>query len=718
MPKRNDDERPISNLVYHQYHQHPPMKRHETVPLARRHSDCTERPAHHCVPHVVDLTYPRSMSMSHMTSAVAALHQDKLVLKHPYDQYHENSIQRSPHVLFNAVSWGSYRRPSEDSIMASRPAVTPPNLQVYCTPNSDEGLRCNLSKSRSYNANTHEALRRKRNFDALNEDYRCRIPASSSFRAYNEARNGSSSPTDVRPLADAPCGTVAYAAEKEEKKDVQQHRHGLSSSFPEAFVSSIFQLGLARANPTDVLRSMKLKSSDADLETVECVLRRYQHHGRNCRSYMSLKRSSTERNPDVEESVIEGRHDAWPRRIPASHALDNRHEYSQGELILPTLSDDEKKTSVGASMGYLLGLFLSLVQQLNTEREQKVQQQQNDDDAHSNSNNQQIIQTSQVTIVDDACEEKIHSVVPIIHIQQTTNQHYPNNNCLEESRGIRRPVDETSSTDLVRCGDFSREPMREEVLFLPYNSNIGCNNGMPPQTQDNHPASNVSVDTTDSQAANYFHRRLQSNESVMESTFGASEVYTEHLTESTKGHDSGPEGISLVPKDLAVLNKLPPRVPDVVSTHQAINTTSDTAETYNSNDENTKTNDFVRYVFNESTCQYESIEEIPHVHASVIGGSSSHQCETSSILNLNKRPSLEAPFIDDNTPPLVVNPSNFQGPKLQQRSFSSTQLCGDGDDEALPNYYALDDDILSIGGDDLSNAELVDDHTLMYLMNN
>lgn len=161
------------------------------------------------------------------------------------------------------------------------------------------------------------------------------------------------------------------------------------------FVSAIFDIGLKHATPSSVLEQMP-PLEQITTERIKSHLQKYRLHRRKSKQeFMSCYEETVERlkatggkgisslsggqaagyvshavdtQPDVE-----GHHssqDAGRLKQGTSNPLSQVAGAQDGDTVLtiPRLTEDEKQSPVGASLGYLIGLFFSLKRQLQEHR--------------------------------------------------------------------------------------------------------------------------------------------------------------------------------------------------------------------------------------------------------------------------------------------------------------------------------------------------------------
>ncbi|GKY92650.1 hypothetical protein MPSEU_000235100 [Mayamaea pseudoterrestris] len=167
------------------------------------------------------------------------------------------------------------------------------------------------------------------------------------------------------------------------------------------FCSAIFDVGLKHASPTQVMEFMP-KHTDITSERIKSHLQKYRlHRSKNKQEFMSsfdatLKNLKLNGIDPTVKSLAGGEMAAYlaysectdqkggklnsnkhtneePNPKAAGAAKEDKKlavadQPMQGCLIIPRLSEVEKTSPLGMSLGYLMGLFFSLKQQLMTQR--------------------------------------------------------------------------------------------------------------------------------------------------------------------------------------------------------------------------------------------------------------------------------------------------------------------------------------------------------------
>jgi SHAQKYF class myb-like DNA-binding protein len=225
----------------------------------------------------------------------------------------------------------------------------------------------------------------------------------------------------------------AASAEKEDESDEQpQHDHkqprrkhkdtdgrwSKRFTWPEDlhhdFVSAIFDVGLKHASPSSILEFMP-RGEQITSERVKSHLQKYRmHRAKSKKEFLTaysetLSRMQKEGTSGIrslcggevaghaayatltsnEEFTGDSKDDTPLDEVEgAANAEGTRGSYTikrkspttafrpaeppQDTLVFPRLTDEEKRSPIGSSMGYLMGLFFTLSQQLKIERERKA----------------------------------------------------------------------------------------------------------------------------------------------------------------------------------------------------------------------------------------------------------------------------------------------------------------------------------------------------------
>ena len=158
------------------------------------------------------------------------------------------------------------------------------------------------------------------------------------------------------------------------------------------FVSAIFDVGLKHSSPSAILEHMPAHEQ-INSERVKSHLQKYRlHRQKSKKEFMSSYDASVTKfnssGVDSIKSLASGEvaaHLTYSSVTGAdastSSSQENKEQKAQsalapssnapppGALMLPKLTEEEKRSPIGTSLGYLLGLFFSLRQQLVAQRE-------------------------------------------------------------------------------------------------------------------------------------------------------------------------------------------------------------------------------------------------------------------------------------------------------------------------------------------------------------
>lgn len=154
------------------------------------------------------------------------------------------------------------------------------------------------------------------------------------------------------------------------------------------FVSAIFDVGLKHSSPNAILGHMP-KHEDITSERIKSHLQKYRvHRAKSKNEFMSNYVASLSKfrsvgmghvtslaggevaahltyatTTETEEAKVPAAKEA-----PALASQTTEQQLPAGTLQFPRLTEAEKQSPIGASMGYLMGLFFSLRQQLMAQR--------------------------------------------------------------------------------------------------------------------------------------------------------------------------------------------------------------------------------------------------------------------------------------------------------------------------------------------------------------
>lgn len=151
------------------------------------------------------------------------------------------------------------------------------------------------------------------------------------------------------------------------------------------FVSAIFDVGLKHSSPSTILEHMP-KHEQITTERIKSHLQKYRMHRVKSKKefvsqYEASLRNFNENGMDSVKSVsggetaaqlsymeVSGTELAAPKAAPIKTEVVEKRPQQSEVLMLPQLSEAEKSSPIGIALGHLLGLFLSLKQQLVAQR--------------------------------------------------------------------------------------------------------------------------------------------------------------------------------------------------------------------------------------------------------------------------------------------------------------------------------------------------------------
>jgi SHAQKYF class myb-like DNA-binding protein len=167
------------------------------------------------------------------------------------------------------------------------------------------------------------------------------------------------------------------------KKDDVDNRWSQRFTWPDElhrdFVAAIFDVGLKHSSPSSIMEHMP-KNELVTTERIKSHLQKYRlHRMKSKQSFMDnyetslkqFKSNGMDVDPKSLKSAEIAAHLSYTSIAISetdSEDVDREALLHGGVLQLPILTEDEKKSPIGASMGYMLGLFFSLKQQLYMSR--------------------------------------------------------------------------------------------------------------------------------------------------------------------------------------------------------------------------------------------------------------------------------------------------------------------------------------------------------------
>mmetsp|Transcript_562 Transcript_562/g.997 ORF Transcript_562/g.997 Transcript_562/m.997 type:complete len:555 (+) Transcript_562:158-1822(+) len=144
------------------------------------------------------------------------------------------------------------------------------------------------------------------------------------------------------------------------------------------FVSAVFDVGLKHSSPSSLMEQMP-PHEQITTERIKSHLQKYRlHRQKSKKEFMASYESSLLKMKSGEHDLDASNMNCGEVAAHLTFSTMNEKEITSvdpaslvqgGVLQLPQLTEEEKRSPVGASMGYLLGLFFSLKQQLQIQRE-------------------------------------------------------------------------------------------------------------------------------------------------------------------------------------------------------------------------------------------------------------------------------------------------------------------------------------------------------------
>jgi SHAQKYF class myb-like DNA-binding protein len=145
-------------------------------------------------------------------------------------------------------------------------------------------------------------------------------------------------------------------------------------------VSAVFDVGLKHSSPSSLLEQMP-PHEQITTERIKSHLQKYRlHRQKSKKEFMANYESTLLKMKSGELDLDPSNMNCGEVAAHLTYSTINEQEVTSvdpsslvqgGVLQLPQLTEEEKRSPVGASMGYLMGLFFSLKQQLQIQREGK-----------------------------------------------------------------------------------------------------------------------------------------------------------------------------------------------------------------------------------------------------------------------------------------------------------------------------------------------------------
>ena len=149
-----------------------------------------------------------------------------------------------------------------------------------------------------------------------------------------------------------------------------------------SFVAAVFDVGLKNSSPSAILEHMNRDNSQVTTERIKSHLQKYRlHRQKSKKEFMQSYESSYEKLKNDNDSAANVDYSSLDCGEIAAHLaystknerdilpdVDPKSLIQDGVFTVPTLTKDEMESPLGSSLGYLMGLFLSLKQQLESQR--------------------------------------------------------------------------------------------------------------------------------------------------------------------------------------------------------------------------------------------------------------------------------------------------------------------------------------------------------------
>lgn len=149
-----------------------------------------------------------------------------------------------------------------------------------------------------------------------------------------------------------------------------------------SFVAAVFDVGLKNSSPSAILEHMNPDNSQVTTERIKSHLQKYRlHRQKSKKEFMQSYESSYEKLKNDNDSAANVDYSSLDCGEIAAHLaystknerdilpdVDPKSLIQDGVFTVPTLTKDEMESPLGSSLGYLMGLFLSLKQQLESQR--------------------------------------------------------------------------------------------------------------------------------------------------------------------------------------------------------------------------------------------------------------------------------------------------------------------------------------------------------------
>lgn len=228
------------------------------------------------------------------------------------------------------------------------------------------------------------------------------------------------------------------------------------------FVSAIFDVGLKHSSPSTIVEHMP-KNPDITTERIKSHLQKYRlHRQKSKQDFMSSYEASLNKFQDkglggvksltngdaaahlTYTATLDPIKGAPPAHAPPSQEVITRpgpsviYAPSVNEaLMLPQLTEAEKKSPIGASMGYLMGLFFTLKQQLTAQRGLT-----NTDKLHPvlNTGGIQKVSSDEIPNESPAHVRSVDSVASTCGTEETPSSTHPTTRNIEVNTHMKRDM--------------------------------------------------------------------------------------------------------------------------------------------------------------------------------------------------------------------------------------------------------------------------------------
>jgi len=322
------------------------------------------------------------------------------------------------------------------------------------------------------------------------------------------------------------------------------------------FVSAVFDVGLKHSSPSAVLEQMPTHEQ-ITTERIKSHLQKYRlHRQKSKKEFMSsfestmlkIKAGENDYDPttlNCGEVAAHLAHTAMNEKdVPG---LDSTSLVQGGILQLPQLTEDEKQSPVGASMGYLMGLFFSLKQQLHAQR--YAQGQISDGSAIT-----PVISPYQPSVVHLLPIEQAHSSAPapdqVTRPEGDAMEFYPQGSPAEHFHQFENsPDSEQQTSQLQSHQQFQQGHQAQHTI--PSTANVTATSAPassmpPPDARNNTPMEESNMMKRDMQSQMAFQNKMRRlKEQELSKYTQAAEAPSESLGTLPKGSVPGHLGDSI-----------------------------------------------------------------------------------------------------------------------------------------------------------------------------